>query len=251
MREVPCLDLRGVTKTFRVGLRRRRRPALRGVSLQVRRGEIVGLIGPNGAGKTTLMKVALGLLRPDQGAGWVMGHPMGSRAARRRLGYQPEQPYFYPSLKVAETLSLFCGLCGLRGARARARLEWAAGLCGLQSVLDRRVKDLSKGWLQRLGLATALVSNPGMLFLDEPLSGLDPEARILIKALIADLAVEGRGVLMSSHILPDVEQLASRIVLLREGEVIASGTPDELIGEGEDLEGVFARALRRGSGEAA
>jgi ABC-2 type transport system ATP-binding protein len=229
--ETGCaLRYQGITKIFRAGLRRRV-PALRGVTLEVRAGEIVALLGHNGAGKTTLIKLALGLLRPTAGTGRLLGRPLGDRAARRLVGFQPEQPYLYPFLTVGETLRFLGELSGFSGARLRARRDAAIEGCGLAEVVDRPVRKLSRGWQQRVALATALLPDPHLLLLDEPLGGLDPDARFALKEMIRRLRAEGRTVVFNSHILPDVEQLADRVVLLQRGRVIAEGRLESLLSE--------------------
>jgi ABC-2 type transport system ATP-binding protein len=228
--ETCALRFREVEKTFRAGWRRRV-PALRGVSFAVGAGEILALLGHNGAGKTTLMKLALGLLRPTAGGGELLGRPLGDREARRRVGFQPEQPYLYPFLTVGETLRLLGELSLLRGPLLRRRIEGAIEACGLTGMVDRQVRRLSRGWQQRVTLASALLPDPRLLLLDEPLGGLDPEARLALKTLILRLRGEGRTVVVNSHILPDVEKLADRVVLLQRGRVIAEGPLETLLSE--------------------
>jgi len=224
------LRYQGIVKVFRSGLRRRV-PALRGVSLEARAGEILALLGHNGAGKTTLIKLALGLLRPTAGTGELLGRPLGDREARRRVGFQPEQPYLYPFLTVGETLRFFGDLSGFSGRRLGERVAAAVEACGLEAVTRQPVRRLSRGWQQRVALATALLPDPRLLFLDEPLGGLDPDARFALKALIQRLRNEGRTVVLSSHILPDIEQLADRVALLQRGRVIAEGRLETLLSE--------------------
>jgi len=228
--EPPALEFRAVRKSYRAGMKRKI-AALRGVTLEVRPGEVFALLGRNGAGKTTLMKLALGLIRPNGGAGRVLGRPLGDVAARRAIGYQPEQPYLYPFLTVGETLRFFAELSGLAGASNREAVKRAAADCGLGEVLDSPVRRLSRGWLQRVVLAAALLPDPRLLLLDEPMSGLDPEARLAVKRLIARLREEGRTVVFSTHILPDAEALADRVALLRAGELAACGSLEDLLGE--------------------
>ncbi len=227
--ELVCaLALQEIAKTYRTGLMGRVE-ALRDVSLRVRGGEVVALLGHNGAGKTTLMKVALGLLRPSRGTGEVLGRPLGDLAARRGIGFQPEQPYLYPFLTVRETLVFLGQLSGLRGVDLGRRIEALTADCRLERVLAVQVRQLSRGWLQRVAFAAALLGDPQLLLLDEPLGGLDPEARISLKERIARLRTEGRAVLINSHILPDVEELADRVALLRHGQLVACGPLGELL----------------------
>jgi ABC-2 type transport system ATP-binding protein len=238
-----------IEKSYRTGWRGRV-PALRGVSFQVQAGEIVALLGHNGAGKTTLFKLVLGLIRPTRGGGEVLGRPLGDLQARRAIGFQPEQPYLYPFLTVSETLRLFGHLSGVNGHALRARLAEIARRTGLEEALPTQVRRLSRGWLQRLAIAGALMPAPRLLLLDEPLSGLDPLARIALKQLMRALRDEGVTIVMNSHVLPDVEQLADRIVVLREGRLVASGRLDELLrreGGGVEIElrGPVSGALTR------
>jgi ABC-2 type transport system ATP-binding protein len=230
MQDGPDIVLRfdRIEKIYRSGWRRRVH-ALRGVSLDIHAGEVIALLGHNGAGKTTLMKLALGLLRPTRGGGEVFGRPLGDVRARRDMGFQPEQPYLYPFLTARETLRLFGQLAGLQGRALSSRISDIAARTGLAPALETQVRRLSRGWLQRLALAGALSPNPRLLLLDEPLSGLDPQARIDVKSLIRALRAEGRTVLLNSHVLPDVEQVADRVALLRDGRLIACGRLDELL----------------------
>jgi ABC-2 type transport system ATP-binding protein len=239
--EIPAncvLRYERVTKAYRSGLRRRV-PAVRDVSLAVGPGEIVALLGRNGAGKTTLMKLGLGLLRPTAGRGELLGRPLGDRESLRRVGYQPEQPYLYPFLTVGETLRFFGELSGLRGRCLAGRVAAVMEECGLGEMAPRPVRRLSRGWQQRVTLAAALLPDPQLLMLDEPLGGLDPEVRIGLKALMRRWRDAGRTILINSHILPDVETLADRVVLLQSGRVVAEGPLDALLGgeiEGFEIE---------------
>ena len=194
-------------------------------------GEVFALLGHNGAGKTTLMKLLLGLVRPTCGEGAVFGLPLGDRRARARLGYQPEQPYLYPALTVSETLEFMAGLSGFRGSERRRRCARVVELCGLQRHGATRVRKLSRGWLQRVTMAAALLPDPELVLLDEPLGGLDPEARASTKELIRCLRQAGTTVWLNSHILPDVESLADRVALLADGRIAAQGSLDDLLNE--------------------
>ncbi|MCK4415354.1 MAG: ABC transporter ATP-binding protein [Candidatus Eisenbacteria sp.] len=222
------LVFEGIGKEFRAGLRGRVR-ALDGVSLRIGPGEIFGLLGHNGAGKTTLLKLALGLLRPSAGGGRLLGRPLGDRLARARVGYQPEQPYLYPFLTVAETLGFLGELSRIPRGRLRDAQGRTARQCGLEPVLRTQVRHLSRGWLQRLALAGALLPDPDLLLLDEPLSGLDPDGRLMVKRLIRSLRAAGRTILINTHYLPDIEKLADRVALLRDGRLVACGAMSELL----------------------
>ncbi len=225
----PVVRLEDVHKTFTAGFLRRQTPVLRGVELEIGRGEIFALLGRNGAGKTTLMKILLGLVRPTRGGGRLLGRPLGDRRARARIGFQPEQPYLYPALTVRETLDLMAGLSRMGARQARARVGEVTAVCDLGDHLGMPVRKLSRGWLQRLTLAAALLPDPRFLLLDEPLGGLDPEARLVTKEIIRHLRQGGTTVMINSHILPDVEALADRIALLEEGRIIATGRLSDLL----------------------
>ncbi len=242
----PIAELRSIHKTFHTGFRRREIPVLQGVDLTIRAGEIIALLGLNGAGKSTLMKIMLGLVRPTRGGGTLLGLPLGAVRARAAVGYQPEQPYLYPSLTVRETLDFMAGLSRIPPARRATRLGTVIELCSLEHQLDARVRRLSRGWQQRLTLAAALVGDPRFLMLDEPLGGLDPGARLAVKEIVRGLRAAGKTVLINSHILPDVETLADRVALLHEGRIVACGSLDELLArseEGHELEVISPRPL--------
>jgi ABC-2 type transport system ATP-binding protein len=221
------LEFEKLEKIYRPGMFRQPVHALRGLDLTVRRGEIHGLVGPNGAGKSTVFKILLGLLRPTGGSGRLLGRPLGDREARRQLGFLPELPSYYPHLTVGELLGLARALSGvLPDARADLRLLEELGLGVLAT---RPVRRLSKGQLQRVGLAQALVHEPELLVLDEPMSGLDPIGRALVKDRLRAERERGRTVLLSSHVLADVEALADTVSLVAWGRLIEEGPPAELL----------------------
>ena len=200
--------------------------ALRGVSLEVGRGELVGLLGPNGAGKSTLTKVACGLVRPSSGTAEVDGHPAGSEPARAALGYLAELFRFPGWMTADELLSLHQRLSGSQGERAERRelLE----LVGLAEATQTRVEAMSKGMQQRLGIAQALVGAPRVLLLDEPTSALDPVGRRIVRELLGGLRERGVSVLLNSHLLSEVELVCDRVTIIDGGRVVAEGRPDEL-----------------------
>ena len=200
--------------------------ALRGLSLDVADGEVVGLLGPNGAGKSTLAKIACGLVRASSGSATVGGHPAGSAPARRAVGYLAELFRFPAWITADELLRLHQRLAGSAGGAAeRAEL---LGLVGLADAAATRVGEMSKGMQQRLGIAQALVGNPRLLLLDEPTSALDPAGRRVVRRLLAELRARGVAVLLSSHLLSEVELVCDRVAILVRGEVVARGTPAEL-----------------------
>jgi len=204
--------------------------ALRGVSLEVGRGELVGLLGPNGAGKSTLTKVVCGLVRPSSGTAEVDGHPAGSEPARAALGYLAELFRFPGWMSADELLSLHQRLSGSQGdgAERRELLE----LVGLAEATQTRVEAMSKGMQQRLGIAQALVGAPRVLLLDEPTSALDPSGRRIVRGLLEELRRRGTSVLLNSHLLSEVELVCDHVVIVDHGRVVAAGTPDELRHQG-------------------
>jgi ABC-2 type transport system ATP-binding protein len=215
-------------KTFVGGLLRRKVHALRGATFSVERGEIFGFVGPNGAGKTTCLRILMGLVFPTAGKAEVLGHAPGDVRAKRRVGFLPENPYFYEYLTARELLDFVGRLFGLdrseRARRAADLLERA----GLAEAADRRLRSHSKGMLQRLGVAQALIGDPELLVLDEPMSGLDPIGRKDVRDLIAAQRERGRTVFFSTHILPDVVELCDRVAIIVRGEVRRVGPIDEM-----------------------
>jgi ABC-2 type transport system ATP-binding protein len=202
------------------------------LDLDVRRGEVMGLLGPNGAGKTTTLKLLTGLLKPTRGSAWLMGRPVESTDSRRSLGFLPEQPYFYDYLNGVEYLELAGRLSGLPAATARERARHWLGRVGLGERPRLGLRKYSKGMLQRLGLAAALVHEPELLILDEPMSGLDPFGRRDVRDLITEQRERGVTVLFSSHILPDVEMLCDRVAILIGGRLTRVATVGELVDDG-------------------
>jgi ABC-2 type transport system ATP-binding protein len=202
------------------------------LDLDVRRGEVLGLLGPNGAGKTTTLKLLTGLLKPTHGQAWLMGEPVENTASRRGLGFLPEQPYFYDYLNGLEYLELAAQLSGLPAATARERARYWLGRVGLGERPRLGLRKYSKGMLQRLGLAAALVHDPELVILDEPMSGLDPFGRRDVRDLIIEQRERGVTVLFSSHILPDVEMLCDRVAILIGGRLTRVATVGELVEDG-------------------
>jgi ABC-2 type transport system ATP-binding protein len=216
-------------KTFRQGFFMRRIEAVKGISFTVTAGEIFGFLGPNGAGKTTTIKILTGLIRPTGGRAAVFGHDVPSPETMKNVGFLPENPYIYPYLTPREFVTLSARLSGLTGAHLRARVEGSLERTGIAYAADRQVRKLSKGMLQRTGLAAAMVSDPELLLLDEPMSGLDPVGRKEVRDLILEEKKRGKTVFFSTHILSDVETLCDRVVILRQGETVVSGTVRELL----------------------
>jgi ABC-2 type transport system ATP-binding protein len=228
--EPRALLTRGLSKSYRTGhVIQGRRPALVDLDLEVRTGEILGYVGPNGSGKTTTLKLLFGLLRPDRGEAFVFGQPIASRSWRARVGYLPEHPYLYDYLTPAEYLDYVGRLFGLGAARRRDRARELLALVGLERSANVSMRKFSKGMVQRAGLAQALVNDPDFLVLDEPMSGLDPVGRRLVRQLIVDQHKAGKTVLFSTHILSDAETLCDRVAVLRGGRLLRIGPLGELL----------------------
>ena len=218
-------------KTFRLGFLRRRVEAVRDVSFTVQPREIFGFLGPNGAGKTTTIKMLMGLIFPTSGQARIFGKPIADVEARRRLGFLPENPYFYDYLDGRELLDLMGRLFGMRAADRKRRADELLARVGLgrAGTLGMPLRKYSKGMLQRLGLAQALINDPELVVLDEPMSGLDPVGRKEIRDLILSLRQEGKTVLFSTHILSDVELLCDRVAIIVGGRLRDVGALDQLL----------------------
>lgn len=225
----PLIEVKDLRKEFRLGLLMRRVLAVRGISFEVEEGSIFGFLGPNGAGKTTTIKMLTGLISPSSGSARIFGHAVPSPRAMRRVGFLPESPYVYPYLTPAEFVTLCARLSGLSAKAARDRTRQVLEQVGIWYAADRPVRRLSKGMLQRTGLAAALVADPELLILDEPMSGLDPVGRKEVRDLIVEERKRGRTVFFSTHILNDVEMLCDRVTILSKGEVVVSGALSELL----------------------
>jgi ABC-2 type transport system ATP-binding protein len=223
---IEVFDLR---KTYRTPLRRRRVEALRGVTFAVERGHIFGFVGPNGAGKTTTIRALMGLVRPTGGKVSLLGEPVPSRAARARVGFLPEAPYFYDYLTVGELLDLAGRLFGLPAAARRRRADELIERVGLADARAQNLKRFSKGMLQRAGLAQALMNDPELVVLDEPMSGLDPIGRKEVRDLILELRDRGKTVFFSTHILSDVETITDCVAIIARGQLQAHGPAAELV----------------------
>ena len=218
-----------LAKTFRLGFFRKRIEAVKQASFEVRRGEIFGYLGPNGSGKTTTLKMLMGLVFPSRGRAEVLGRPVPDRQAKRRLGYLPESPYFYDYLTPEEFLDLVGALFDVKQAERRARADRLIERVGLSSARGRPLRKFSKGMLQRIGIAQALMGDPELVVLDEPMTGLDPIGRKEIRDLMLDLKREGRTVLYSTHILPDVEMTCDRVAMIFAGRIRNVGPLSELL----------------------
>jgi ABC-2 type transport system ATP-binding protein len=223
------LSVEKLAKTFVKPFTGKKVEAVRGVSFEVRRGDIFGFLGPNGAGKTTTIKMLTGLIFPTGGRATILGEDVPSSEAMGKVGFLPENPYVYPYLTPREFVSLCGRLNGMSGKHLVKEVERVIERVGIGYAMDRRVGALSKGMLQRTGFAAALVHSPELLILDEPMSGLDPVGRKEVRDLIVEEARAGRTVFFSSHILSDVEMLCDHVTILRKGEVVAGGSMKELL----------------------
>lgn len=218
-----------LTKTYKVVGKAAVR-SLQGLNLEVAENEVFGFVGRNGAGKTTAIKLLCGLIRPTSGGAQLYGEDIRSREARRLVGYLPEQPYFYEYLTPRETLDFYGRLRGLSQAQRREQWDQAAVLLELGDIADRRIRGFSKGMRQRVGFAVALVGDPPLLILDEPMSGLDPIGRRMIREAILHLRDRGKTIFFSSHVLSDVEELCDHVGMLVEGRLVHHGRVDALPG---------------------
>lgn len=222
--------IEGLTKSYTPGWPGR--PpfvALDGLSLTVERGEIFGFLGPNGAGKTTTLKILMGLVRATSGRALLLGQPAGDVAARSRIGFLPESPYFYDYLTAEEFLDFYGQLAGLERAVITQRVTDLLRLVGLTDARTRQLRKFSKGMLQRIGLAQALIHDPELVILDEPMTGLDPVGRKQVRDLILSLRDRGKTIFFSTHILHDVEMICDRVGIVMKGRLLASGRVDELV----------------------
>jgi ABC-2 type transport system ATP-binding protein len=236
------LSFEGTTKVLRSDLAGRHLYTLGPLDLEVMRGEIFGYLGPNGAGKTTTIKLMMGLLRPTCGR-IVYFDGATVTAARGKLGFLPEQPYFYQHLTARELLGFYGRLFGLTGSVLGSRIDNMLRLIGLAEHADTRLSKFSKGMLQRIGLAQALINNPDIVILDEPLSGLDPVGRSELRDIILKLKAEGRTVFFSSHILQDVEMICDRVAILANGKILKmAAVPEVLYGSVTGYEIVASNA---------
>jgi ABC-2 type transport system ATP-binding protein len=220
----------GLTKHYSVGFwRSRPYVALDGLTLEVARGEVFGFLGPNGAGKTTTLKLLMQLIFPTAGHAWILDRPAGDVAMRRRIGYLPENPTFYDNVSAEELLKYFASLFGYRGAERSRRVTRLLDEVGLGAERRMQLRKYSKGMTQRVGLAQALINDPEVVFLDEPMSGLDPIGRRDVRDIILRLRDRGATVFFSSHILADAEAMCSRVGIVAGGKLAASGALAEMV----------------------
>jgi ABC-2 type transport system ATP-binding protein len=238
---MPIVETRGLTKIYvqdvlgvefgrvRIRLKNRRRVALEDLNLDVEEGEIFGMLGPNGAGKTTTIKILMGLLFATRGEAFIMGRPLGDLSVKSHIGFLPENPYFYDYLRGWEFLEYYGQLYGMRKSTRRKRIPELLDLVGLTAAANIPLKGYSKGMLQRIGLAQALLNDPKIVFLDEPQSGLDPFGRKEVRDIILRLKQEGKTVFFSSHILSDAEVICDRVAILNKGHLLRCGPLHDML----------------------
>ena len=232
-----ALKTEGLTKDYRSGFWRTRVRVLHDLNLEVRQGEIFGYLGPNGAGKTTTMNLIMGLIHPTAGRAWILGRDISDVAVKAEIGFLPENPYFYTYLTGWEFLDFYGHLFGIPSGERRRKIDELLNLVGLSKAGKLQLRKYSKGMLQRIGLAQALINDPQAVFLDEPMSGLDPVGRKEVRDLILDLKARGKTVFFSTHIIPDVEMICDRVGIIVNGRLIRVGPLDELLGtEVESIE---------------
>jgi len=219
----------GLRKEFTTGFLRKKSVAVESLNLSVADGEIFGFLGPNGAGKTTTIKMLLGLIYPTAGNAWMLGEPIAHVEMRKNIGFLPEQPYFYDYLTAEEFLSFYGGLFDIRQSALTPKIKELLTLVGLEGKEKVQLRKFSKGMLQRIGIAQALINDPKLVILDEPMSGLDPIGRKEIRDIIIHLKEKGKTVFFSSHILPDVEMICDRVGIIGKGKLLKTGRVEELI----------------------
>ena len=226
---MPAIETFGLEKTYTVGFwRKRPRCALRRLNLAVEEGEVFGYLGPNGAGKTTTLKLLMGLIYPTSGSARILGMPIYDPRVKAQIGFLPEQPYFYDYLTARELLEYYAQLSGVEARERSRRIDAVLGRVGLNDVGGAQLRKFSKGMLQRVGIAQAILHEPKVIFLDEPMSGLDPVGRREVRDLMEGLKQEGKTIFFSTHILSDAEALCDRVAILHKGELRSIGVIADL-----------------------
>lgn len=239
---IPAVEITDLVKQFKTSMRRKPLRAVDGVSLRIMPGEVYGLIGPNGSGKSTTMKALLGLLAPTAGSCRIFGKDSLKVDSRNEVGFLPENPYFYKHLTGGETLRFYGKLCGLGGVALAERMDELLELVDLKDARDRRIGGYSKGMLQRIGLAQAMIQHPRLVILDEPTAGVDPVGSRQIRDLIIKLRDQGITVFLCSHLLEQVQEVCDRVGIIFRGELIREGRLEELIAIEDQTEVVIRNA---------
>lgn len=232
----PAVEVENLTKIFPLSLRREYLVAVQNLSFTVGAGEVYGLIGPNGSGKSTTMKVILGLMKATRGSTRIFGIDSRDMRSRYRVGFLPENPYFYKHLSGKETLHFYGKLCGLKKKELRERTTELLAMVDLEGAANRRLGGYSKGMLQRIGLAQAMIQRPQLVILDEPTAGVDPSGSRKIRDLILQLKADGIAVILCSHLLEQVQEVCDRVAIMQEGKMLKEGALDELIAVEDEVE---------------
>lgn len=224
-----AIEIKDLTKAYAVGFwKKQLRPALQGLTLTVSQGETFGFLGPNGAGKTTTLKILMGIIRPSSGSATILGRDYRTPEIKQQIGFLPEQPYFYDYLSAPELLNYYAQLSGMASAERARRIGPTLDRVGLSDVGNKQLRKFSKGMLQRVGIAQAIIHDPEVLFLDEPMSGLDPVGRHEVRELIQGLKDEGKTIFFSTHILSDAEAICDRVAVIHKGELRGIGVVNDL-----------------------
>ena len=242
------IKISGISKEFHEGIGAKRIKALEDLDLDVQKGEVFGFLGPNGAGKSTTMKILMNLVFPDKGSASIMGKDVRDRETRRHVGYLPENPYFYDHLTADELLWFGGKASGLSSAALKKRTEELLVKVGLAGSRKRSLRTFSKGMVQRAGLALALVHDPDVVILDEPMSGLDPIGRKMVGDLILELKTKGKTVFFSSHILTDIERFCDRVGIIIKGRLRLVDKLDHLLSDSAGLEDIFMKEVEKAGG---
>ena len=227
----PAIEIENLTKDYLYGfLHLKKKRSLEGLTMQVENGEVFGFLGPNGAGKSTTIKLLVGLIFPEAGSARILGKPITDIEMHRDIGYLPEQPYFYDYLTAAEVLDYFARIHGLNAVERVERVARMLKKVGLETAKKIQLRKYSKGMLQRVGLAQAILHDPKVVILDEPMSGLDPVGRREVRDIILELKRDGKTILFSTHILSDAEMLCDRVGVIVGGKLRGVGAPDQMVG---------------------
>jgi ABC-2 type transport system ATP-binding protein len=257
----PAIETENLSKEYPHGfLHLKKKSSLEGLTLEVENGEVFGFLGPNGAGKSTTIKLLMGIIFPTAGSARLLGRPIGEAGVHARIGYLPEQPYFYDYLTAAEALDYFARFHGFSAAERKDRVARMLKKVGLETAGKIQLRKYSKGMLQRVGLAQAILHDPQLVILDEPMSGLDPVGRREVRDIILELKAAGKTILFSTHILPDAEALCDRVGVIAGGRLRGVGAPDAIVGVktagmeilfelpgGGESEALRAKAVKSGS----
>jgi ABC-2 type transport system ATP-binding protein len=242
-----AIEIQGLSKNYAVGFWKKQiRPALKSLELKVNVGETFGFLGPNGAGKTTTLKLLMGIIFPTAGSATILGKDLFDPEIKRKIGFLPEQPYFYDYLSAPELLDYYARLSGVPADQRRRRIADLLDRVGLGDVGNKQLRKFSKGMLQRVGIAQAIVHDPEVVFLDEPMSGLDPLGRHEVRELIQQLKDEGKTIFFSTHILSDAETLCDRVAVIHKGELRGVGVVNDFrssIAEKTEVVWIGAAAL--------